>query len=38
MGEKRVKDFGGKPRREETAQKSELRWEDGIKMDVKEIG
>jgi hypothetical protein len=37
MGEESVQSFGGKPRRKETARKTRHRWEDGIRMDLREI-
>jgi hypothetical protein len=37
-GEKSVQDFGGKARREKPLERPRRRWEDGIKMDIREIG
>jgi hypothetical protein len=37
-GEKRVQGFGGKARRKKTTWKTTRRWEDGLKMDPREIG
>jgi hypothetical protein len=37
-GEKSVQGFGGKSRRKETTWKTKRRWEDGIRMDLREIG
>jgi hypothetical protein len=37
-GEKRVQDFGGKPEGEIPLERPRHRWEDGIKMDLREIG
>jgi hypothetical protein len=37
-GGKRVQGFGGKARRKKTTWKPRHRWEDGIKMDLEEIG
>jgi hypothetical protein len=37
-GEKRVQGFGGKTGRERPLGRPECRWEDGIKMDLREIG
>jgi hypothetical protein len=37
-GEKRVQGFGGKARRKKTTWKPRRRWEDGIKMVLREIG
>jgi hypothetical protein len=37
-GEKRVQGFGGKARRKKTTWKTKGGWEDGIKMDLEEIG
>jgi hypothetical protein len=37
-GEKSVQGFGGKARRKETALKTRRGWEDGIRMDLREIG
>jgi hypothetical protein len=36
--EKRVQGFGGKARRKKTLGRPRRRWEDGIKMDLREIG
>jgi hypothetical protein len=38
MGEKSVQGFSGKARRKETTGKTRRRWEDGIRMDLREIG
>jgi hypothetical protein len=38
VGEKRVQGFGGKTRRKERLGRPRRRWEDGIKMDLGEIG
>jgi hypothetical protein len=37
-GEKSVQGFGVKARRKETTGKTRRRWEDGIRMDLREIG
>jgi hypothetical protein len=37
-GEKRVQSFGGKARRKRQLERPRRRWEDGIKMDLREIG
>jgi hypothetical protein len=37
-GEKRVQDFGGKARRKRPLERPRRRWEDEIKMDIREIG
>jgi hypothetical protein len=37
-GEKNVQVFGGKARRKEPLGRPRRRWEDGIKMDLREIG
>jgi hypothetical protein len=37
-GEESVQGFDGKARRKETTWKTKVRWEDGIRMDVREIG
>jgi hypothetical protein len=37
-GEKRVQGFGGKARRKKPLGRPRRRWEDGIKMDLREIG
>jgi hypothetical protein len=37
-GEKRVQGFGGKARRERPLERPRRRWEDVIKMDLREIG
>jgi hypothetical protein len=37
-GEKRVQGFGGKARRKESLERPRHRWEDGIKMDLRDIG
>jgi hypothetical protein len=37
-GEKRVEGFGGKARRKKPLERPRRRWEDGIIMDLKEIG
>jgi hypothetical protein len=37
-GEKRVEGFGGKARRKKPLERPRRRWEDGIKMDLREIG
>jgi hypothetical protein len=37
-GEKRVQGFGGKARRKKSLERPRRRWEDGIKMDLREIG
>jgi hypothetical protein len=37
-GEKIVLGFGGKARRKETTGKTKARWEDGIRMDLRETG
>jgi hypothetical protein len=37
-GEKRVQGFGGKARRKKPLERPRRRWEDGIKMDLGEIG
>jgi hypothetical protein len=37
-GEKRVQGFDGKARRKNTLERPRRRWEDGIKMDLREIG
>jgi hypothetical protein len=37
-GEKRVQGFGGKARRERPLVKPRRRWEDVIKMDLREFG
>jgi hypothetical protein len=36
--EKCLQGFSGKARRKETSSKTRCRWEDNIKMDLKEIG
>jgi hypothetical protein len=36
--EKCMQGFGGKARRKETTRKTEARWEDGIKMDLRRLG
>jgi hypothetical protein len=38
MGEENVQDFGGKARRKETTWRQRSLWEDGIGMDLREIG
>jgi hypothetical protein len=37
-GEESVQGFGGKARRKETTGKTRRRWEDGVRMDLREIG
>jgi hypothetical protein len=37
-GEKRVQGFGGKAGRKKSLERPRRRWEDGIKMDLREIG
>jgi hypothetical protein len=37
-GEKRVQGFGGKARRKIPLGRPRRRWEDGIRMDLREIG
>jgi hypothetical protein len=37
-GEKSVQGLGGKARRKETHGRQRLRWEDGIRMDLRENG
>jgi hypothetical protein len=37
-GKKLVKGFGGKSRRKKPPGRPRRRWEDGIKMDLREIG
>jgi hypothetical protein len=37
-GEECVHGFDGKARRKETTWKTKARWEDGIRMDLKETG
>jgi hypothetical protein len=37
-GEESVQDFGGKARMKETTWKTGRRWEDGISMELREIG
>jgi hypothetical protein len=37
-GEKRVQGFGGKARRKKSLGRPRRRWEDGIKMELREIG
>jgi hypothetical protein len=37
-GEKIVQGFGGKARRKETTWKTRCKWEDGIRMDLRETG
>jgi hypothetical protein len=37
-GEKRVEGFGGEARRKKPLRRSRSRWEDGIKMYLREIG
>jgi hypothetical protein len=37
-GEKSFQGFGGKAQRKETSLKTKHRWEDGIRMDLREIG
>jgi hypothetical protein len=37
-GEKLVEGFGGKTRRKKPLERLRRGWEDGIKMDIKEIG
>jgi hypothetical protein len=37
-GEESVKGFGGKASGKETTWKTRHRWEDGIRMDLKQIG
>jgi hypothetical protein len=37
-GEKSVQGFGGKSRRKDTTWKTKAKWEDGIRMDLREIG
>jgi hypothetical protein len=37
-GEKRVQSFGGKAQRQKPLECQRHRWEDGIKMDLREIG
>jgi hypothetical protein len=37
-GEKRVQGFGEKARRKKPLARQRRRWEDGIKMDLREIG
>jgi hypothetical protein len=37
-GEKHVQDFDGKARRKKPLERPRRRWEDGIKMDLTEIG
>jgi hypothetical protein len=37
-GEKRVQDFSGKARRKKPLERPRRRWEDGIEMDLSEIG
>jgi hypothetical protein len=37
-GEKRVQGFGGKPEVKRPLERSRSRWEDGIKMNLIEIG
>jgi hypothetical protein len=36
--EKRVQSFGGKPEGKRPLRRPRRRWEDGIKMDLREIG
>jgi hypothetical protein len=36
--EERIKNFGGKIRRKETTRRTRDRWEDNIKMDLREDG
>jgi hypothetical protein len=36
--EKRVEDFDGKVQRKKPLERPRHRWEDGIKMDLREIG
>jgi hypothetical protein len=38
MGEEYVQDFDGKARRKEPLERPRHRWEDGIRMDLREIG
>jgi hypothetical protein len=38
MGEECVQGFDGKPRKKETIWKTKRRWEDGIRIDLREIG
>jgi hypothetical protein len=38
MGEENVQDFGGKARRKESTWRLRSLWEDGIGMDLREIG
>jgi hypothetical protein len=35
IGRRRIYDFGGKGRMKETTRKTESRWEDNIKIDLK---
>jgi hypothetical protein len=37
-GEERVQGFGGKALRKRPLERPSRRWEDGIKMDLREIG
>jgi hypothetical protein len=37
-GEKRVQGFGGKARRKKNTWKPRLRWQDGVKIDLRQIG
>jgi hypothetical protein len=37
-GEKGVQGFGGKARMKDTARTTKAYWEDGIRMDLREIG
>jgi hypothetical protein len=37
-GEKRVQGFGGKTRRKRPLERPRRRWEDGIKVELREIG
>ena len=37
-GERRAQGFGGKPERRRPLGRPRLRWEDGIKMDLQEVG
>jgi hypothetical protein len=37
-GEKRVQSFGGKARRKRPLGRPRHTWEDGVKMDLREIG
>ena len=37
-GERRIQDFGGKPEGKRRIGRTRRRWEDNIKMDLREVG